>query len=118
MISERDFKKLVHSFGDITESKHFENTAFCAPTGRMRKGEPVRKIFVTYDKKKHRACLNLTPADQDLFSLYDKQVVYPVPNKWGIRGWTYVELANVRKTVLHQVLKAALGVVTRPLRED
>lgn len=108
MITAAAFRKLAHSLGDVTEAPHFERTAFLAPTGVMRKGEPVRKIFATFDKKSHRVCLNLTPADQDLYSLHDNTVIYPVPNKWGKRGWTYVDLKKVRKTMLRDGLKAAI----------
>lgn len=107
MISEKDFFKLVHSRGKVTEKPHFERTAFCADTGKKKKGEPVTRIFVTYDKKHHRACMKLTTADQDLFSLHDASIVYPVPNKWGKQGWTNVELKKVRKSVLTEALTAA-----------
>jgi len=111
MITLATLKKLAHSVGDVVEAPHFERTAFCAATGKLRKGEPVRRIFATYDKKNHRACLKLTPEDQDLFSLHDPTTIYPVPNKWGLQGWTNVELKKVRKSVLHDALKASVSIL-------
>lgn len=108
MITLKILKEMVHALGDVSEAPHFERTAFRLPTGKMRKGQPVTKIFASYDAKAHRACLKLSTEDQDLFSLHDPIVIYPVPNKWGKQGWTNVELSKVRKGVLKDALKAAM----------
>ncbi len=109
MIQAKTFREIVHALAEVSEAPHFGRTAFRVPTGKKRKGKPVTKIFATFDKKSHRACLKLTPADQDLFSLHDPTVIYAVPNKWGKQGWTYMELSKVRKTVLREALKSAIN---------
>jgi hypothetical protein len=92
------------SFPETNEEPHFEKTSF-----RVRK-----KIFATYDETKNRACLKLTEADQDIFSLAAPGIIYPVDNKWGKQGWTLVELAKVRKKLFSDVLISAYKAVAPP----
>jgi predicted DNA-binding protein (MmcQ/YjbR family) len=92
------------SFPETNEEPHFEKTSF-----RVRK-----KIFATYDEIKNRACLKLTEADQDIFSLAAPGIIYPVDNKWGKQGWTLVELAKVRKKLFSDVLISAYKAVGLP----
>lgn len=113
MISMEVFRELAHNLGEVTEAPHFERTAFRVNTGRKKKGAPLTRIFATYDGRTHRACLKLSPRDQDLFTLHDTAIIYPVPNKWGKQGWTYVELKKVKKTVLRDALKAAMEEVLK-----
>lgn len=49
----------------------------------------------------------LTPIDQSVFSAFDKSIIYPVPNKWGQKGATYVELKKVRLDLFKDALKQA-----------
>lgn len=65
------------------------------------------KIFATYDEKNNRACLKLSEINQDLFSLADKSIVYPLDNKWGKQGWTMVELSKVNKSLFVAALTSA-----------
>jgi hypothetical protein len=41
------------------------------------------------------------------FSAFDKTVIYPVPNKWGKQGWTFVELDKVEEETLIDALTTA-----------
>lgn len=81
------FRKLALSFPEATEQSHFEKTSF-----RVK-----NKIFATYDDKNKRACIKLSEIDQDVFSSTDRAVIYPVNNKWGKQGWTFIELKKVHK---------------------
>ena len=65
------------------------------------------KIFASLDEKRSRVCLMLTPINQSVFIAFDEAVIYPVPNKWGKQGATYVELKTVRKSILKDALKHA-----------
>jgi len=98
------FRQMALSFPETNEEPHFEKTSF-----RVRK-----KIFATYDETKNRACLKLTEADQDIFSLAAPGIIYPVDNKWGKQGWTLVELAKVRKKLFSDVLISAYKAVGLP----
>jgi predicted DNA-binding protein (MmcQ/YjbR family) len=97
-------RKLSLAFPGATEEPHFEKPSF-----RIQK-----KIFATVDLKNNRACVKLTASDQDIFSLFDKTTIYPVPNKWGQQGWTFVELKTVRIAVLKDILAAAFCEVAPP----
>ena len=93
--------KLSMSFDEVTEEAHFEKTSF-----RVKK-----KIFVTYDEKHHRACVKLTAGDQDIFSVSEGGAIYPVPNKWGQQGWTFVDLDTVKDELLTAVVTTAYCTV-------
>lgn len=97
MISIATFRKLSLSFPEAEELPHFESASF-----RVRK-----KIFATLSEKEHRACLKLTEVDQSVFCAFDKTVIYPVPNKWGKQGWTFIALNKVKKEMLTDALTSA-----------
>ncbi len=90
-------RKIAMSFAEVTEQPHFEKTSF-----RVK-----QKIFATYDAKNNRACLKLSLIDQNVFSAFDNSIVYPVPNKWGLQGWTFVDLAKIKKPMFIDMLTQA-----------
>lgn len=94
MVDINTFKKLALSFPEVTEAPHFEKTSF-----RVRK-----KIFTTLDVIHNQACIKLSEIDQNVFSSYDKSVFFPIPNKWGKLGWTFVNLKKVKKSILVDAL--------------
>ena len=49
----------------------------------------------------------LTEIDQSVFTTFDLAVIYPVPNKWGLKGATYMELKTVPKTMLKDAMTCA-----------
>lgn len=49
----------------------------------------------------------LSPKDQSVYCLIDSSVIYPVPNKWGLKGSTYVVLKKVKKEILFEMLCTA-----------
>jgi predicted DNA-binding protein (MmcQ/YjbR family) len=97
MVSINNFRKLALSFPETTEESHFEKTSF-----RVK-----RKIFATYDDINKRACIKLSEIDQDIFSLADKSIIFPVDNKWGKQGWTLIEMKKVRKELFVDALTIA-----------
>jgi predicted DNA-binding protein (MmcQ/YjbR family) len=101
MINLETFRQMALSFPEAIEAPHFEKPSF-----RVNK-----KIFATYDQVNQRVCLNLSAKDQDLFSVYDKSAIYPIPNKWGQQGWTFVELSKVRDDMLADALSSAYCTV-------
>lgn len=90
-------RRFALSLPGTTEVPHFEKTSF-----RVKK-----KIFATYDEKHNRACLKLSEIDQNVFSTIDKTVIYPVPNKWGRQGWTFIELDRLDNQILQDALQTA-----------
>ncbi len=89
------------SLPEVTEVPHFEKTSF-----RVKK-----KIFVTFDAATNQACFKFSEADQDIFSIIDSEVIYPVPNKWGRQGWTLFELDRLENEILRDALTTAYCTV-------
>lgn len=94
MVTEASLRKLSLAFPEATEEPHFEKTSF-----RVKK-----KIFATYDKATNRACVKLTEADQYAFGLAAMGVVYPIANKWGKQGWTFVEMKKISASLFKEIL--------------
>ncbi|OYU94167.1 MAG: hypothetical protein CFE21_17205 [Bacteroidetes bacterium B1(2017)] len=97
MVTLETFRKIALAFPDASEEPHFEKTSF-----RVKK-----KIFATYDAKTNRACLKLSELQQDLYSIAAKEIIYPVPNKWGKQGWTLVELSAVKSVLFKEAVATA-----------
>ena len=97
MDNYKTLKVYALSLPETSEQSHFEKTSF-----RVKK-----KIFVTYETKANQACVKLSVIDQDVFSLAGNDAIYPVPNKWGQKGWTLVELEKVGEELLKEVVLAA-----------
>lgn len=97
MVTTTEARKLALSFEDTEELPHFDRTSF-----RWKK-----KIFATMSEKENVVCVMLSVIDQSAFCAYDKTVIYPVPNAWGKKGATYVNLAKVKKTMLKDALQTA-----------
>jgi len=97
MVTIEKFRALALSFPEAIEQPHFENASF-------RVG---KKIFATLNEKEKKACLKLSEINQNVFSAFDKTIIYPVPNKWGKQGWTFVHLNKVRSEMLKDALTTA-----------
>jgi hypothetical protein len=95
------FRNTALSFPEAIEEPHFEKTSF-----RVRK-----KIFATYDFKTFLACLKLSEKDQDLFSLFDPNLIFPVPNKWGRQGWTLAKIDALNEEIIRDLLLSAFNQV-------
>lgn len=103
MVSLKTAKQLALAFEDAQEMPHFEKPSF-----RVNK-----KIFLTLDEKNTRACIKLPEIEQDIFCTIDRQMIYPVPNKWGKQGWTLIELKTIPKKLFTEALTASFVHVTR-----
>jgi len=97
MIAIQTFRKMAMSFPETAEAPHFEKTSF-----RVNK-----KIFATLSEKDKIACLKFSEIDQSSFCSYDPAIIYPVPNKWGKQGWTFIVLAKIKKEMLLDALTTA-----------
>ncbi len=97
MVSIETFQQIALSFPETTEAPHFEKQSF----------KVANKIFATLNTKENRATIKLSEADQDIFCLFDKTVIYPVPNKWGKLGWTHLNLKTITEDMCMEALKTA-----------
>ena len=104
MISEKEFAALALSFPGTETIPHFERTGFKITGKRM---------FATYLAKDNTANIFLTPAEQSVYCQVDKQNIYPVPNKWGMKGATTFNLEGVSKEILKEALQAAYDEVLK-----
>ena len=86
MVDVETFKKIALSFEGTEQHPHFERIAFKV-TGR--------RIFATLHEQHKTANIMLSKEDQSVYCSYDESAVYPVPNKWGLRGVTTFELKKV-----------------------
>jgi hypothetical protein len=65
------------------------------------------RIFSTLWVKENRMMVKLPLIEQSVFNSFDPAVFYPVPNKWGLKGATFVELSKVRPDMLEDALSVA-----------
>ncbi len=96
------FIDAASSFEGTEQKPHFDRTAF-----KVIK----RRIFVTLHEPTYTANMKLSRADQETFSAYEGGVIYPVPNKFGLQGWTTFELQQVPEDLVREALFAAYSEV-------
>lgn len=108
MVSIEYARDLALKYPDVLEVPHFEKLSF-----RVKS-----KIFLTINPPFNRACVKLSPIDQDVFCLFNKEVIYPVPNAWGKNGWTLINLNKVRKNMFKDILNSSfVNVAPKKLAE-
>ena len=97
MIDIETARQMALSLPGTVEQDHFGMPSF-----RVNK-----KIFATLWINHNRMMVKLSPIDQSVFNSFDPSVFYPVPNKWGLKGATFVELVKVRPDMLQDALTLA-----------
>lgn len=53
------------------------------------------------------AVLKLTELQQSVFCAWDNTICYPVPGKWGQRGWTILQLDKADTDFARDMLKTS-----------
>jgi hypothetical protein len=91
-------RQIALSLPDVEEYDHFGRPAF------MRKG---KRTFATLWPAENRMMVKLSLVDQSVFNSFDPSIFYPVPNKWGLKGATFVELSKVRLDMLQDAITTA-----------
>lgn len=97
MIDIETARKIALNLAGATEQDHFGKPSF-----RVNK-----RIFSTLWVKERRMMVTLSPIDQSVFNSFDPAIFYPVPNKWGLKGATFIELDKVRQDMLTDALTLA-----------
>ncbi len=87
-------RQIAFSFGGVEEADHFH----------LRALKANKKIFATLWEHEQRIMVKLLLTDQSVFHSFDPSIFFPVPNKWGLQGCTFVDLTKVREDMLHDVL--------------
>jgi hypothetical protein len=98
MVNIEQASEIALSQPDAEEFDHFGRPAF-----RIKK----KRVFATLWSAENRMMVKLTPMDQSVFNSFDPAIFYPVPNKWGIAGATFVELNKVRQDMLEDAIHTA-----------
>lgn len=89
----------------VSEHDHFGRPAYRILNA---KGKPST-IFMTLWLDDHRAVLMLNEKEQaDLHAQYP-EAFFPLPNKWGEKGATFVELAHVNAKLLRMGIDLAVA---------
>ncbi len=102
MVTIKTFKQIALSFEGTEERPHFNRTAF----------KVINKtIFATLHEESESANILLSKSDQQIYCSFDKNAVYPVPNKWGLQGWTTFELKLVPVELISDALLTAYNDV-------
>ena len=97
MISIEQARKAALSLPETEEKPHFHLVSF-----RVK-----NKIFATIHADKSYLMVKLSAVDQSVFCSYDKEVIFPVPGGWGLKGATFINLKKVKKTMLLDALTTA-----------
>jgi hypothetical protein len=97
MIDIETARQIALSFPGAEEKGHFGMPSF-----RVK-----NKIFSTLGVTENRMMVKLSPIDQSVFNSFDPTIFYPVPNKWGLKGATFVDLSSVRRDMLEDALSIA-----------
>lgn len=97
-MTTREFRDLALSFPGTIENPHFDRAAFKVVN---------KRIFATLHEESETANLKFSETDQPVFCSFNKKAVYPVPNKWGLQGWTTFELKKVTPELMLDALDTA-----------
>lgn len=101
----KEFKDLALSFPETIENPHFDRVAFKIIG---------KRIFATLHEESKTANLKFSAIDQSAFCTFDKKAVYPVPNKWGLQGWTTFELKKISTEMMRDALDTAYKDAAKP----
>jgi hypothetical protein len=97
-MSSEEFKELALSFPGTIDAPHFDRVAFRVLN---------KKNFATLHENSGTVNMKLAEMDQQVYCSYDHRLVYPVPNKWGLQGWTTFEIKYLPKELLQDALDTA-----------
>ena len=97
MVTPEEAKEIALSFEETDEKPHFHRTAFTV------KG----KIFATLLAKDGTLNLMFDTQTQFIFCPPNSDVIFPVPNKWGLKGATTINLNKAAKKLVASALREA-----------
>lgn len=97
MVTIDQAKKMALSLPETEEKRHFH-----IPDFRVR-----NKIFATIHEDKNYMMVGLSLIDQSVFCAFSKEIIFPVPGGWGLKGATFINLKKVKKVMLKDALITA-----------
>lgn len=90
-------RQMALSLPNTVEQDHFG-----IPSFRVNK-----RIFSTLWIHENKMMVKLSLMDQAAFSAINKDIIYPVPNKYGGMGCTLFDLTSVDAGILEDALRTA-----------
>jgi hypothetical protein len=102
MVSIKTFTQIALSFEGTEEKPHFNRTAFKVIN---------KRIFATLHEESKTANIIFSKTDQEVYCSFNKDAVYPVPNKFGLQGWTTFKLDKVPGELISDALLTAYNDV-------
>ena len=100
MITAAQFRKIALGFPHALEKPHFDRAAF-------RVDVPKGKNFCTLAGDASNCNAFLTPEEQAMLVLAEQGIFWKLPNKWGDKGATMIDLAACDEATLKSVLAMA-----------
>ena len=104
MITEKAFLEMALSFQGVELTKHFDRIGLKITGKRM---------FASYLDKDNTTNIFLTPQEQAVFCKMDSMNIFPLPNKWGLKGATTFVLNKVEKEIVLEALLSAYNEVMK-----
>lgn len=101
-MTAKEFIALALSFPGTEDAPHFDRTAFKVTN---------KRIFASLHEPTASANVKLSPADQKVFCKFDKKIIYPIDNKFGLQGWTTIELKSAPPELVREALETAYNEV-------
>lgn len=96
-MTKEEFINFALSLPGTEQKSHFDRQAF----------RTKRKIYVTLDAQGATINVLLRPELQSVYAKIDGSMIFPVPNKWGLQGWTTVILASTPEELIREVVEQA-----------
>lgn len=97
-MTTEQFREMALSFPQTVENPHFNRAAFKIAN---------KRIFATLHEKSGTVNLKFSESDQAVFCSFENNAIYPVPNKFGLQGWTTFDLKKVPKGLMLDALDTA-----------
>jgi hypothetical protein len=101
VINAARIRKIALALPEATEAMHFDSPAF------LVKG----KIFATLNEKPGRVTVKLLPDQQEIMIAAEPTVFERVPNYWGGKGWTWMQMKTADAKTAESALRTAHGNV-------
>jgi hypothetical protein len=96
MATSADLNRIALALEGTVAAPHFDRTAY-----------KVARTYATLAPDGLTANLKFTPDEQALKCLVAADAFAPVPNKWGLQGWTTATLAMLSEAELAAALEMA-----------
>ena len=94
MITPEEVKAMALALEGAEEKPHFNRIAFTVK----------KKIFATLSFEDKTLNLMFSPELQFIYCPPQSDVIYPVPNKWGNKGATTINLSKAKKDLVQSAL--------------